>query len=426
MNKRVKFFGWLVLLVALVGPLATPAPTRAQRGNVSEDNCAVTPFDIAGQGHFTIGGSGGGTLPAGVTRDQVVDPTDPALQIVKTIGPQPVAILVIDDFFDYSDEAAHGRLVTDLLIRMIRGSAVYSAAPQKVATEPFVVWAWEPRGYGRLIVIEVDTRDYNTDTLRDVVEQAVRLAQNDYKINRVVFNMSFVLIPCSTPDYDVKAIKASRVRGETQRATPLLPEVARARDIQLPAPALEARAVLAESLADRASTRQAAGVLVQYAQQTATREGRGGTPLDPLHDYIKSLTGQGQYWNVRGSTIAVAVGSAGNFGRRLDSFLPAAWPEVMSASASLGQTDAWEGSNKGQVILPGGLFPTGKDLYLIGTSFSAPVLSMNTAFYLTGDPVCGDPPLALDLRRFTDPAMPDVINGRCSPPFALGDALAAQ
>jgi hypothetical protein len=336
-----------------------------------------------------------------------------------------VAILVIDDFFEYEDEIAHGRLVTDQLIAMIQSSAVYSFQPQKVELRPFVAWVWEPRGYGRLVVVEVDTEDYNTDQLKDMVERAVLTVQEAFGIKRVVFNMSFVLIPCVTPEYNLPALKAERVPGQTRRTAALMPEVARARDIQLPEQALSARENVREALADSPATRQVANVMVQYAQQVAQAERAPGNPLDPLHDYIKTLTGEGRYWNTRSDVIAVAVGSAGNFSRRLDALVPAAWPEVMAVSAYLGKVDPWESSNKGQVILPGGLIPVG-DLYLVGTSFSAPVLSMNAAFYLTNDPVCADPPLSLDLRRFTDPAIDDVINARCSPPFAQADILARQ
>jgi hypothetical protein len=411
MFKKIGFV--LVALAVMAAGLGTGGPAQAglMQAPEREDNCAVTPFDIAGQGRYSIGGASGGSVPPGFNQSQIVDTSDPDLHIVRSIGSQPAAILVVDDFFEYKGEIPHGRLVTDQMIEMIQASNVYGFEPKQINDEP-VVWLWSPgKSYGDLYLIEVDTEDYDTDQLQGRVENAVNLAVEEYGASRVVLNMSFVLIPCITPDYDLKVLKQERSPGKSDHKT-LIGEVAKTRDLPVEIQT-DPRNIANSSLLQSTETRDAANVLVQYARQAA--EDPSGV-LDPLHDYIQKLVNTRGYWNGGQRVIVVAVGSAGNFGRGIDSFVPAAWPEVVSVSASLAHGNAWSGSNKGQVMLPGGLFPL-DDLYLIGTSFSAPVMSMNMAFYLTNDPVCADPPLDLDLTSFKDHAMKQIIDEACSPPF---------
>ena len=411
----------LIVIIALVSVAGVAAPAGAQgdgqvRG-VSEENCTVTPFDIAGQGNFTIDGSSG-DIPSGATAEQIIQPDVSDLQLVRSMGPEPVALLVIDDFFEYRDSLAHGRLVADLLTAMIQAHPAYTVEPRQVHDDP-VVWTWLPGGEnaGQLYLVEVDTENYDTQQLKGFVEDAVTLMQKDYGVSRFVFNMSFSLIPCETPDYNLKTLRAERVPGQTRQVS-LISEVSRARELPTDL-SRNAESIMTQALTDNPRARQAANVLVDYATRSASVEDE--SVLDPLHEYIKSLTGEGTYWNTNGDIMAVAIGSAGNFGRHLDSFLPAAWPEVASVSAFIGLDTPWQSSNRGQVMLPGGLFDLG-DLYLIGTSFSAPVLSMNMAFYLTNTNLCagGDGPLKLDTTDFLDLPLAGVVNLACFPPFAAG------
>lgn len=412
-------FAALLMITAAGGVLkeAQAAPPAQPRG-VSNDNCAVTAFDIAGQGVGYIEGAAGGELPPGLQRNQVVDPADVALQIVRAGGPEDVAILVIDDFFEYGDGLAHGRLVTDLLLAMIKANPVYAAGPQPImgARNQPPIWVFEPNGAGRLLVVEVDTQDYNTDGLRDRVEEAVNLVHDTYGVNRVVLNMSFVLVPCVTPEYDLYALREDRRAGVAERPV-LIAEVATARQtpVNLERTPVD---VATTALGQDAATREVVNVMVNYAGQAAQRTIADNDPtgLDPLHEYIKTLTGAGRYWNASGSLVVVAVGSAGNFGRLLDSLVPAAWAEVASASAFIGPRIPWPSSNKGQVMLTGGLFAL-DGAYLIGTSFSAPLLSMNLAYYLTNEKLCVDPPLTLDLNGFPDAVIGKVVNANCNPAF---------
>jgi hypothetical protein len=421
MVKRTSTLIFVVLLLVTLaaGVLAeVQAAPAAQPRGVSDDNCAVTAFDIAGQGTGYIQGTSGGGLPPGLQRNQMILPTDATLQIVRTIGPVDAAILVIDDFFEYGDGIAHGRLVTDLLLAMIQANPIYAAAPQQIAArnQP-VVWSFAPSGYGRLLVVEVDTEDYNTDDLRDQVANAVTLVQNTYGVNRIVLNMSFVLVPCTTPEYDLHIMRQNRQAGVSLRPV-LLTEVAQSRGAAVNLERAPADVATA-ALADNAATRDLVTTVASYASQTSQRSMNDNDPtaLDPLHEYIKTLTGVGQYWNPSGNLVVVAVGSAGNFGRSLDSLVPGAWPEVASISASIGPTIPWVSSNKGQVMLPGGLYVLG-DGYLIGTSFSAPLFSMNMAYYLTNSTLCSDPPLMLDLTGFPDNPIARAVNARCNPVFA--------
>jgi hypothetical protein len=158
-----------------------------------------------------------------------------------------------------------------------------------------------------------------------------------------------------------------------------------------------------------------ADTLTTYLEMP-TGERTSGTGLDPLHDYLKTLTGQGDYWNSGNAPLVVAVGAAGNFGRDLVSFMPAAWPEVISVSATLNNSP-WTSSNQGQVLLPGGFYDV-DDYYIIGTSFAAPVMSANMAIYLTNPSVCQSPPLDLDTSGFPDAQLRRAVNPRCSPSFA--------
>ena len=419
MVKRLNRSVWvLALAVMVVGSLGGVAPrygalraAYAQDG-VSEENCAVTPFDIAGQGNYSVAGVPDEELPPSVRSDQIIEVTDSALHAVSAVGSQPVAILVIDDFFEYNGEVPHGRLVTDLLKGMIQANPTYAFEPSQPVRFPYV-WVWEPSEGGTLLLVEVDIENDDTGDLRDRIERTVTTIQREFDVNRVVLNMSFVLVPCVTPDYDVIALREARVKGETGHV-PLLAEIARSRNVAID---LDRAAVdvLEQPLHDDMAYRAVTVILANYALRLAQPD--PGADPDPLHDYIQSLTGQGTNWNSGADPLIFAVGAAGDMERRVASFAPAAWAEVASVSASMGAGAPWRSSNQGQVMLPGGLFPV-DDVYLIGTSFSAPVLSMNMAFYLTHDSVCTEPPLDLAVPRFMDDPLERVVNRQCKPPFA--------
>lgn len=421
MTKRLSTLIFAVLLIiTLVVPVGGAVTAQSgESGDVSSENCALTAFDLAGQGNAYIQGTSGTSLPPGLNKNHIVEPDAPTLRFVQTIGTHSTAILVIDDFFAYRGEIAHGRLVTDLLIEMIRSNEVYAGAPQQInanANDEPVIWAWEPNGYGKLLVVEVDTENYDTAQLKDRVEDAVNLVRRNYGVDRMVLNMSFVLVPCVTPDYNLKTLRAERVPGETVRKT-LLEEVARSQDVQLDVER-EPSDLVGAALDSDPRVRPVVSLISDYASRSARDAlASGGGVLDPLHEYIQTLTGTGQYWDASGDLVVVAVGSAGNFGRPIDSLVPAAWQEVASASAFIGLRNPWVSSNRGQVMLPGGVYPVGSG-YVIGTSFSAPLLSMNFALYMTSEALCSTPPLTLDLTRFPDTPMLRVIDSRCNPAFA--------
>lgn len=419
MVTRLSRYGWVLALVVVVaGLLGGTAPrdggsraAYAQEG-VSDEHCAVTPFDIAGQGNYAVPGD---ALAPGVADDQIVELTGAALHAVTTIGSQPVAILVVDDFFEYADDVPHGRLVTDLLKGMIQAHPTYAFEPSQPVRFPYV-WVWEPPGDapgGTLLLVEVDIEDGDTAGLRDEIERTVTTLRREFDVSRIVLNMSFVLVPCVTPDYDVVALREARVRRETDYV-PLLAEIARSRNIVIDLDRTAAD-VLAQPLHEDAAYRAVTVVLANYALRVARPE--PGAEPDQLHAYLQSLTGPGTPWNSSADPVIVAVGAAGDMERRVASFAPAAWAEVAGVSASLGPRAPWPSSNQGQVMLPGGLFPV-DDVYLIGTSFAAPVLSLNMAFYLTHEDVCADPPLDLAVPRFLDEPLARVVNRACKPPFA--------
>lgn len=366
-----------------------------------DDNCAVTPFDIAGQGHYTIRGSGAGGagLPSEYTP---ISLPDSSLIEQTTLGQTPVAILVIDDFRAFQGEEAHGRLVTDVVIGLVRSHPSYSNEPQEDRSDP-VVWRWLPRTAPALLVVEVDTFGFNTAQLKDRVENAVNMIRDEYGINRIVVNMSFSVIPCTTSDYDVTAIKNER--SMTANRVTISQQVANAR--RLPtmnvAQARSATEIADTAFTEASGTREVATALEGYFDDVSD--------LDPLLNYLEGLTGQNTWWNPRAPVLVVPVASAGNFGRDLDAFVPASWPEVIGVSASL-EGSPWDSSNLGQVMAAGGFFEL-DDLYVIGTSFAAPVVSVNTAFYLTNNAVCAQTPLTLD----TDTLLEDAATPRCNPGF---------
>ncbi|GEM_PF-5329999 len=414
MFKRTRATLWMLAALTLaLGVLSAPSalaqpqsPAPLSQSMEESGNCTVNEFDILGQGHAYIQGASG-TLPPGITRDQIIDPSNPALHVVREIGPEAVAILVVDDFTGVPNETPHGRLVTDLLLEMIQAEPIYATPPQMAYDQP-TIWMWTPAGYGTLLVVEVDTEGYDTNLLRSRVEEAAALVIEKFGVRRLVMNMSFVLVPCVTPDYDLYALREAAQKGE--RVT-LLEAVARTRQIPLEFQERNAAQMLKSSLMDDPGVQAVARVLAAYAQETSAETSRGGA-LDPLHEFIQKFTGINQYWNPSSDVMLFAVGSAGNFGRSLDAFVPGAWLEVAATSAFLGARDPWAGSNRGQVMLAGGLFPYGNS-YLIGTSFAAPVLSMNMAFYLTHKELCPEPPLTLDLYSFPDPPFLRVLNPKC-------------
>jgi hypothetical protein len=79
----------------------------------------------------------------------------------------------------------------------------------------------------------------------------------------------------------------------------------------------------------------------------------------------------------------VPIAAAGNF-KWSRPFYPAQWPEVISVSATLGDSsELWLLTNNGEISAPGAYFYFDDNVYRAGTSFAAPVVSVMEAIDLT-------------------------------------------
>lgn len=98
-----------------------------------------------------------------------------------------------------------------------------------------------------------------------------------------------------------------------------------------------------------------------------------------LADYLETSAASG------GTQTVFAVASSGNFAPWMGTtpLVPARWDETIAVSANLGNDgDFWQFSHDGDFTAPGGSFPTNiTNQSLMGTSFSAPLVSLVGAMY---------------------------------------------
>lgn len=345
-------------------------------GDEPSPACMANEFSVPGQG-VHVSGSVGGLMsrPDDSAEEEkpvnsgfVADDTGALLERLQGNATNDVAILVVDDFgpanhvvdgagqrtteyvyqvshhvqqapadraelerWVQNRKVSHGALVLHRLVALV--DEVVDAQPSKSSAGDR--YEWHLNG-ARLIVQAVPLPNEDSQQIADVINDAVYETLNHAKTApRVVVNMSWVLLPCDVvEDFD-------------------------------------------------ASNFEHFGAYL-YALET---ENQGRYALAKLQKLVTWVDDEDPLGDAVGTGHDVAslayVAAAGNFGLPYQMF-PAAWPTVTGASAETNY------SNENGVIERGGLFRfEERDVYYLGTSFTAPALSLAAALDMSSEhPEC--------------------------------------
>lgn len=296
-----------------------------------------------------------------------------------TSGPEPVVILIVDDFQNPTRLESHGEFVKEIAEAAVeRLTATNTIAPNTVFLEEVDVAYYTPglsnTGHYRTdqIASEISERVDKANYSDPVIQAKVRQSGN---FQRFVLNMSFNLIPCSDPNLklDFFSFLSEHYADHTL--------------------SLQSQLGGAENL-----------MKALYSSQLDS--------LDDLHELIKTEIAR----NSPGGFMFVPIGSAGNYSQN-NAFYPAAWPEVLAVGASEGgdttTVGKWIKSNQGDVLAPGAWFLFKDGVYRAGTSFSAPMVSSLVAAMLTRENITCD--FAPPATRSSNTRFDNAVTGFCGP-----------
>lgn len=372
---------------------------------VVTQNCAVPITRLNGQDYQVSGVVGGLT-----TEDPTYSTLPQELFTQLGIGNYNVAILVIDQFTspnspDYSipqpvfsvanegqligfhDDGTltHGDLVFNHINGLLAGAFDQTGfVPNDNMIDDTIVWN---NGNSQVAVRMVDALQYNTPTPTLAVASDISAAILDLTnegFDSFVLNMSFAILPCSfafqygdvsDPDvlFDDYAAKVSQEKGflYNQLISPI-------ETLINPDPLHYLVQQCAQSITINPNTEidEVSDITIDYPEVEAPIE----APCDPT------------------DRNAVLVGSAGNSGLPYPLF-PAAYPEVVSVSASEDGSRASYSNYNADTGLLGGWFQLvdaadinggfgTADVYYRGTSFSGPIESVCLALEITSAPAC--------------------------------------
>ncbi len=272
---------------------------------------------------------------------------------------------------------AHGALVLHFFNALISATEEYTF-DSDASDDDWYVWVSKGERGGRLIVNAVDltggapTQAINTLAIRDRLVVAVHAALGRLEPGReasgIVFNMSWVLLPCPT----VEAFMQRRAEFPTFQ------------DYFDALAAHEDNRVLLEHGLTPAEILW----LLFWAGED-----------DPLYRVIHEPEGLDVtgYDNLRLGFVA----AAGNFALPYQ-MLPAGWPAVVGVGAPRDMEPPF--SNEAEVVAPGGWFeldgvvevwpsqsPNGAGAAIAGTSYSAPIVSLFTAIDIANASRCTPP-----------------------------------
>ncbi len=385
----------LIVILLSVHSGGITAQNQRDRGR---DNCPVTSDQILGQAFGSTAGAEGETGADGLTPEgEDIEENGLAMDaawIMETlpysqVGPERVAILVLDDFSSEADadELSHGWLVYEVFEALVEhlpddASESITLVPVNIADQT---------GFSADLIVP---------RLRETLAE---LAREGFE--RFVLNMSFVFIPCEdrtlgfnfndfresraqrpdrslveavggNRDYVLSILNDSRVaqiesnRLNTDVEARLAPQAAARAQIERPTPPDSRPTPQQRDDVPGFQARELA-VLRLFENRQMER--------DPLRDFLADPP-----------HMIVPVAAAGNF-KQTEPFYPARWPEVISVSADEGNDlRFWLNSNNGEVTVPGAWHLFSDEVYRAGTSFAAPVLSTLIALDLTqATPICG-------------------------------------
>lgn len=402
MFKRI-FISSLLLIL-----LFTSLPHHLLAQQQDESNCAVLPEQILGQANTRFAGAANTRFAGAADDAEILDNNWDVMQTsiledlqYSAAGTDPVAIVLIDDFStddpraDDTDDvdwgnASHGWLVLDLV------EQVLNTLPESAAN---------------LITIETlplgGDNEYRSDAIADELEILLDDLHAS-SINKFIVNMSFVFVACEANGFS---------HADWMQRRQDNPDLTLVDEVGADMAYIES--VLQD---DRITRMDEKGFEIDNS-----RGGQGGPPdyiaekLQMLslfevsrmnNDPLRSLFMDSHPYTI------VPVASAGNFKWKRP-FFPAQWPEVLSVSATLGDSDVlWQLSNNGELSAPGAYFLFDDDVYRAGTSFAAPVVSVMLALDLTRTtPTCtiannGRPELASN-GLWDDIPLLDAVSDRC-------------
>ena len=398
--KRLYIF--LLLLSTLIS--VSFAVAHAQEDDLSAINCAVLPEQILGQAHTGYAGAAH-TGYAGALGDEIRDNNQEitSAAVISNLqyaqaGSERVAIIIVDDFssenpatsLDWGN-ASHGWLVQNVFDRLI---------------------AELPASTADLIRFETLDLAGSVEFRSDLLAEDLELLINDLNTNegltRFVVNMSFVFVACDEGGFNHAAW---RQRRESNPNLSLIEETGG--DVEYVEQVLSDQSVerVSESGFDTDNNGGGQGGPPEFVQQKLLFLNLfeiSRMNSDPLRKFFMQNS----------SHTIVPIAAAGNFKWKRP-FFPAQWPEVLSVSATQGESeDLWLLSNNGEISAPGAYFLFDDDVYRAGTSFAAPVVSMITAIDLTNtSPTCdiannGRPELGKN-GQWKDLPLLAAVNERC-------------
>jgi hypothetical protein len=299
----------------------------------------------------------------------------------------------------------HGKVVYDELITQIeshfgppiastRSGALLSNQPD------WIVMADRYQASGQdLLVVGVDTLDFTTDFMTQVIPQAIDLFSNPNNqvtldnaflppFERFVVNMSFAILPCDPLGAFGK--DAAGLLQEYQGLVDNIPELNALKQ------ALEAQGATSEQVA-RALWQAQPFVDLAYSLAPGFNELPGWIYSDPFYELVKSQNNSDLPVQV------YYVGAAGNHKLPFP-FAPAIWDFVASISATTGDDyqSLADYSNYGEVRMDGRVTNLPQ---VEGTSFAAPKFAYYAARYL------------LQGGRFPCTDCPDGLCANISPPL---------
>lgn len=343
--------------------------------------------------------------------------TDPSSETAQRDAYSKVALVIVDDFtgaevspsratYDDGDTCVINLEGQGYAVRGASGTSL-EGVPHGTIILSQVEELVKNAGLSEKIqIVRVDLASVNSDeVIASIQAEIAKLTDIDF----FVVNMSFVMIPCENVQEIVDigtSLRASR-DDQTYRAT-----------------YDQARAVF------ETDVRTSLDAEYSISAETMTSSAAEATVYsNPVLEYVATAGAQ-----------TIFIASAGNFG--LDySFLPGAYPQVVSVSASNGfgyeSSAPWNASNDspllslnsfsrasaatrvsnyGEVMLPGE-YAHPEHGTIIGTSFAAPRLSVAVASYLAtvGNTYCQtDGHFGLAYGSYDNLTLSEVISQHCA------------
>jgi hypothetical protein len=365
--NRIRYF-LMTLLIA--GPFFV-SPSAQQEPN----NCALV---VGGQGFYISGGTGGFTLkPNYITNfSEIKELLSNA--VYQPRFDEPVAIIIADDFRTdgnpdpLSSAATAGTEAGLAKLKIRHGEAVFAHISEVLAATGYFgqptttgnQTTWKSSQGTSVTVIKVDVGNYDTARIANEL-QAVYNGLIRTQIRRVVFNFSFVVLPCAL------------VRGDGGQDDISYETYVDKLDAQTSGSAVN---IFQQYISDVSGSKDLAKINAWIADQIRNMR----LSNDPLWLFIRrSLDG-----TTPTEGMVSFISSSGNHGPIFKfSLYPGAWPEVINVSATEGGR-MWSEASPGEVTMPGAWYRLpGSSVYYAGTSFAAPVFSTLAALALSNQPI---------------------------------------